>query len=296
MENSKQTPFYIALISCFLAASSLLKAPFYKKSVTPIVVSFVAAILIFIGFYYVCDFVLSRKTNKNIQRIISIIFAAAEVVVAAFAFMEYTEFIYSAVLLRASKLLIKAVFAFCVFCVSISKKEGLYKFAFLSVLLASAVFIIMFLLSVKNFDIRNLSGIIQLKYFSLKQTGVYLLKMFLPALAAVLFIVKNERQPVALPILSGVVFGGVIIAVTLLDSILTFGLPLAAKLTYPYLSDISTVTVGNLFTRMDGFAYFAFFACYIVKCGVCINLSATLVSEKYKKILCLLLSAALVIF
>lgn len=296
MENSKQTPFYIALISCFLAASSLLKAPFYKKSVTPVIVSFVAAILISIGFCYACDFVLRRITSNNIQRIIAIILAAAAVAVATFAFMEYTEFIYSAVLLRASKLLIEAVFAFCVFCVSISKKEGLYKFAFLSVLLASAVFIIMFLLSVKNFDIRNLSGIIQLKYFSLKQTGVYLLKMFLPALAAVLFIVKNERQPVALPILSGVVFGGVIFAVTLLDSILTFGLPLAAKLTYPYLSDISTVTVGNLFTRMDGFAYFAFFACYIVKCGVCINLAATLVSEKYKKILCLLLSAALVIF
>ena len=55
---------------------------------------------------------------------------------------------------------------------------------------------------------------------------------------------------------------------------IVFGSDFAGKLKYPYASAISTVTLGNLFTRMDGFAYLIFFASVIVKITVCIKIIA----------------------
>ena len=220
----------------------------------------------------------------------------AAVVITGLAFSEYTDFIYGAVMTRADMWVIKAVFAFCVYFFAVSKKTAIYKFSLLAAVLASTVFIILFFLSAKTFDTHNLRGVFSITDFSLAQTADYFVKMFLPTVLCIMFIGKSDKKLSVFSAILGALYSIVLCLVVILDSVLSFGLPFAAKLSYPYISDISTVTVGSLFTRMDGFAYFAFFACYIVKCGVYINLSATLISEKYKKMLCLFLSFVLIIF
>ena len=59
-----------------------------------------------------------------------------------------------------------------------------------------------------------------------------------------------------------------LLGITILNSVLLFGIEFSGVLDYPYSSAGSTVTFGNLFTRMDGFLYFVYLASCIVKCAV----------------------------
>ena len=153
-------------------------------------------------------------------------------------------------------------------------------------------------MSAKTFDLKNLSGALRLSGFSISDTGVYFLNLVLPSIA-VLFFCMTDSGVSALGALCGVSAGALFCAVAVLDSVLSFGLSLAAKLSYPYIDDISTVTAGSLFTRMDGFAYFTFFACYVLKCAVCIKTSARLLRRagiKYEKTAVGLLCIASAVF
>lgn len=294
--NSRATPFNIAIISAFTVANSLILAPFYKKSIIPLLLALVIWVAVISVFTVLQNRAILKVKNKTAIKIISILIALAAVAVSGLAFREHTDFIYNAVLIRADMWVIKAVFALCVYFLAISDKAAIYKFSLLTTVLASAVFIVLFFLSAKTFETRNLRGIFSTTGFSFAKTADYFVKMFLPTVVCVMFIGSNDKKLSLFSAISGTIYSIVLCLLVIFDSVLSFGLPFSAELSYPYISDISTVTIGSLFTRMDGFAYFSFFACYIVKCGVCINLSATLISEKYKKTLCLILCAILTIF
>ena len=125
------------------------------------------------------------------------------------------------------------------------------------------------------------------------------MKMVLPTVIAIAFIGSSgdtiPRRTAALSFALGVVLTFTVV----FDGILSFGLPLAAKLEYPYIDDISTVNVGSLFTRMDAFAYFAFFNCYIIKCAVCLKLASQLarrIGIKAQKIFCAVAACMLLVF
>ena len=79
--------------------------------------------------------------------------------------------------------------------------------------------------------------------------------------------------------LIGVSGGCGLAALVLLNSVMLFGAELAGKFDYPYSAAISTISVGYLFSRMDGFSYFLGFACTLVRIGVCI----TTVKSLFKK-------------
>ena len=79
--------------------------------------------------------------------------------------------------------------------------------------------------------------------------------------------------------LIGVSGGCGLSALVLLNSVMLFGAELAGKFDYPYSAAISTISVGYLFSRMDGFSYFLGFACALVRIGVCI----TTVKSLFKK-------------
>ena len=290
-------PFIVAIIASFTVSNSLIAAPFYKDSMVPLFLAFfmlggVAALYIALQ-----KTVLPKLKNKPLCIIADVLVAIASAVVAVFAFREYTDFIYSAVLIKSDMCIIKAVFALCVFCLAVSEKTAVYKFSLLSAVLASAVFAVLFFLSSKTFDSRHLKGIFSLTDFSLYQTAEYLIKMFLPILVCMVYIRRFDKTISFLWAGTGIAYGFLLCLFVIFDSVLSFGLPFSARLSYPYINDISTVNIGSLFTRMDGFAYFAFFACYLVKCAVCIKLASSLLYRgKYKKVATAILSALLVFF
>lgn len=278
MNKAKNTPLIssAATVAVFTAANGLICAPYSGTSILP----FVAAAAFAFFAVAVTQFLLikiSKERAEISKRAVFLALSIASAFAAVFSLREYSRFIFDDVLTRGNYLTVKAIFTVCVFALAAAREHAIYKFSLLSAVLVSGVFAVLFFTSLKTFDAENLKSAISLTGFSFKQTAVYYFKMFLPTLPAAAFVCGNEKAIKAGAL--GTAWAVLLCAVVLLDCILSFSLPLAAKLDYPYIDDISTVTVGSLFTRMDGFAYIAFFVCYLVKCGVCVRLCGRLVQR-----------------
>jgi hypothetical protein len=278
VNKAKNTPLIssAATVAVFTAANGLICAPYSGTSILP----FVAAAAFAFFAVAVTQFLLIKISKERAEipkRAVFLALSIASAFAAVFSLREYSRFIFDDVLTRGNYLTVKAIFTVCVFALAAAREHAIYKFSLLSAVLVSGVFAVLFFTSLKTFDAGNLKSAISLTGFSFKQTAVYYFKMFLPALPAAAFVCGNEKAIKAGAL--GTAWAVLLCAVVLLDCILSFSLPLAAKLDYPYIDDISTVTVGSLFTRMDGFAYIAFFVCYLVKCGVCVRLCGRLVQR-----------------
>lgn len=298
-KDGYKIPPYGFFVSAFIVANSLILMPIYSKSIVPFFLAAIIGVPATALIYKPLKYLVAAK-NKIIRYLIYVIFAAALLVAAYFAAREYTGFIYEGVLTHENMFLIKLIFAFCVFFLAGCESVAIYKFSVLSALFVGTVFVILFLISTKTFDLKNLKSAIDFSNISIKQTADYFIRMFLPLLVAVLFIAEynGTENTIRRWVVYGASAGVVLSLVVIFDGILSFGLSLAAKLPYPYIDNISTVTVGSLFTRMDGFAYFSFFACYILKCGVALKLAVNFVCRmgfKNKRLITMLFSALLLI-
>ena len=67
----------------------------------------------------------------------------------------------------------------------------------------------------------------------------------------------------------GLLAGFCLILICFLSAVATFTLKFASKIDYAYHMSISVVNIGELYTRMDGFAYFIFFFSALIRCSVC---------------------------
>lgn len=274
-------PLAVALTGVFTVANGLITLPLPGKNLTAF---FIASAL---GVLFLPLSALFLKTVPDKR---NIVFRAVSVILAlillywAFADIEeHCEFIYRAVLTRADMYLIKAVFIACVFFLAASGYYAVYKFAFLAGVLSSATLAVLFILSFKTFDVKNLYEAISLSDISVSDIFKYFGRLIVPSFSAVLFLRLTDSGFNARKVFFGISLGVVLCITAVLDCVLSFGMPLAGKLDYPYIDDISTVTAGSLFTRMDAFAHFVFFVAYLLKAAVCIKTSARLLSRALKK-------------
>ncbi|MBR4909747.1 MAG: GerAB/ArcD/ProY family transporter [Clostridia bacterium] len=295
-ENKRSTVLYnVSLIAAFSLANGLIAAPFSKDSLLPYFAALGGALCLAAVLAALLGRFKARNINPFLTKILCVVIAAASFAAALFSLKEYCGFIYDTVLYRSGMISIKAIFAFCVFYFAVSGSGAVYKFSLFSAVAVSVILPLLFFMSLKTFDIKNLSGVFSFGDTFLKDSENYFLRMFLPTLPAVGYIAVFGKKISPGGAAGGVILGAALSLIVLFDTVLSFGLPLSAKLDYPYIGDISTVTVGNLFTRMDGFAYIAFFVCHLIKCGVSIKLAALLLSKagiKNKKITAGIMSAA----
>ena len=197
-------------------------------------------------------------------------------------FLEFLKFINATLLRDTAKILIIIPLIFTIVYFCLKSKTVIFKFSLISVCFSVLAVIFFFIFTAKDFEIEN---IIIKTLPSAKdlyiQTTPYIKAVTLPSLLLVVFakITKNKKSSAFLGLLSG----NVMLAACILNSVLLFGSKFSGRLDFPYASAISTVTFGNLFTRMDGFAYFIYFASCIIKMTVCVKIIAYCVNC-FKKI------------
>lgn len=189
------------------------------------------------------------------------------------AFLELLEFISQTLLRNTPKILILLPLVFAVLVFAAASDLMLFKFSVLLGLFSVTAVIFFAFFTAKDFNADNIiikslpSGNV-----ILTQTIPYIKSVTLPSLLLCFYakITKASKKSA----FGGLFCGNLLLAVCILNSVLLFGSDFAGKLKYPYASAISTVTLGNLFTRMDGFAYLIFFASVIVKITVCVKIIA----------------------
>ncbi len=150
------------------------------------------------------------------------------------------------------------------------KPTQIFNFSLICGLLCALLLIFFFFATFKDFNFKN---IYIYSFPSVKglfrQMVPYIKSVTLPILALTLFAKQNNIG--MLVTLSGISAGAVLLIISILNSVLLFGAEMAGELLYPYANAISTVTFGNLFSRLDGFSYFIYFVTALIKITVCVE-------------------------
>lgn len=164
---------------------------------------------------------------------------------------------------------------------ALCKKSAFYKFSVLAFCFTAFVICFFFLASLKNFRIDNIFifSLPPIKSF-IPQLIEYIKEIIAPIFLFLCFKNLNLCKVSEKHSFIGVIFGVILLALCLLNSVLLFGGRFAGTLDYPYASAVSTVTIGRLFTRLDGFSYFVYFSAAIVR----INLCTILIKSLFYKI------------
>lgn len=232
-----------------------------------------AAILL----YFVSLPVTNRFIGKSLLLVSAGVYAFYN---AGKAFIRYTNFVDKILLTEASRFLIAALFIIAAVYLATRRQEVILKLSLISVVIAVITILLFFMLSFKDFKAENItlqnspnfSGII-------KSAKPYFINISLPALLIPVYsrlFVEGKR--ICAPF-AGLTAGLALELIGLLETLLLFGAPLAKKLSFPLASAVSTVTVGQLFTRMDGIVYCLFFILALIKTAVCMKLAFVALSR-----------------
>lgn len=226
-------------------------------------------------------------TNRLIEKSPLLIFAAAYAFYnAGISFIRYTDFADKILLPETSKFLIAAVFIIAAVYLAARRQEVILKLSLISVVIAVIAILLFFLLSLKDFKAENIT-LQNLPNFNgiIKSIKPYFINIALPALLIPVYsrLFADEKRVYAT--FSGLVTGLLLTSLCLLESLLLFGAPFAEKLYFPLAAAVSTVTVGSLFTRMDGIVYCLFFVTALIKTAVCMKLAFVALSRGQPQIL-----------
>lgn len=266
MKNIK-TDYYskhfIALSALFLLGNAVIGLP-AKNADKYTFSALLISVLLSLALCFLIFFFKFSKPFKIIAFLLSF-WAAGD------TFLEFIQFISTALLPEIPKIFVILPFVFTAVYFCFKKTEVIFKFSLVSFAFSALSIVFFFCFTFKDFNFENIiiRSLPTAKNLLL-QTLPYLKGVTLPSVL-VCFFAKITQKPQKTA-LCGVALGGVCLGFCILNSVLLFGAEFSGALSYPYAQAISTVTLGNLFTRMDGFAYFIYFSSCLVKITVCVNI------------------------
>lgn len=183
----------------------------------------------------------------------------------ATAFASLIEFFKKGVLLKTPKIAISIVFILSLYYASTKDEKTLFKFSLVTAPLCFLATVILFITSAENFNFKYLI----FENFSVRsftsQTITYLFQFLFSSLLIGVFDLSTGLKK-GIFAAGGIAVGGIALLICVLNSVLIFGYNYSAQMDFPYASALSTVSVGEIFTRMDGISYFVFFVTCFVKC------------------------------
>lgn len=271
----------ISLSALFILGNAVILSP-NKNANEFTFLSFLAVALFSVAVYLLCLPLYERLLSKNSKWrcIIFLGIAVFSFWVASDAFYNSFSFISKVILPETAKPLIIIVFLAVILFFAFRRQEEVLKFCLLAFIFTVLAVLFFFFASLHNYNAENIM-LFSLPDFKtlITQTKPYFLNPFLsllllPVYFKTVFEKINRKSGVL-----GVGLGYIVLGICLLSAILLFGPYLAGKLDYPFASAVSTVTIGKLFTRMDGFAYFIYFCCALVKITVCLFITFSMLKR-----------------
>lgn len=277
-----------ALCALFFLGEAVIVSPAGKAneySVLAYAFALAAAFALLLLTSFLSERLLSVEANKAVLYIVYTLSAVYAAFCAVKTLSVFFCFVSDILLPALPKFLGVIIFLSAVAFFGLSRQENFLKFSLLAFLVCLIAMIFFFIANFSNYNWRNIF-IFRLPEPELlyKSAKPYITSTLLPYVFLLpvyqLFVFKRKRLGA---VASGLAFGGVLLGFCILSSFLLFGADLSARLDYPYASVVSTVTVGRLFTRMDGFSYFIYFASSITKINTCIFIIYSSLKEMNKK-------------
>lgn len=225
--------------------------------------------------------------NIIIKKFFAVILSAFLIYLAAESFCAITNYFSVAVLPKTPAwLIITALFLLVLYAV-ICGGDAVKKFTVIGFLAVASLFFILIVVSFENLSLSLISKPrFNLPFF--ETVAKYLVIIFVASAEALIFQRKggNKKSLLKSTVL-GIAIGGALLTLVIANSVLVFGEGYAAEIEFPYTSAVSTFSVGTLFTRLDGFAYFIVLTVNFLKGALCILSCEYLLTSfkiKYRKI------------
>ncbi|MCQ2455131.1 MAG: GerAB/ArcD/ProY family transporter [Clostridia bacterium] len=260
----------ICLSAIFLFGNIALFVP-YKNAkngdLSAIILALTAGVLLYYLWYFLAKKIHSASSEKPLAKAIIYIMVLLCVIANAITSRNFVKYMSDEVLIKNPKFIILMGFvAISIYFIS-KTNETLAKFSLISFAFIVVVMICLFAVSAENFNDISLEELFFGKV--IKRSGVYLYKALLfPFIFALFscfaFTPKTPKRDII-----GQIIGSAMILLCYLSAVFTFGLKFSSNLDFAYPISISVVNIGELYTRMDGFAYFIFFLSALIKSVVC---------------------------
>ncbi len=259
---NKLKPFshhFIWLSALFVLGSSIINLPF-KNADKLTFLGFIIAFLLSIALV----FAVYKFNFLKYPIIFLAIYFVGETLIVFLQFISKT-------LLKSNQnfwVLILFLLPLLYFCCR--KTTEIFNFSLVSGVVCGLLLIFFFFATLKDFNVKN----IYIYHFPniknlFKQTLPYIKSVALPT--AVLTLYAKQHKTDKTVAIAGICTGNAFLLISIFNSVLLFGAQMAGEFDYPYAMAISTVTFGNLFSRLDGFSYFIYFVTSLIKITVCID-------------------------
>ncbi len=271
-------PHIIGISALFVLGQAGITLPFKNSSEVTFLGFLISAATAFFAVWFL-SFLLNRfMPDGTLSGIKKYLISALDIAVLVFSvyvfadcFEKFCQFISLFVLPETPQIVIGLLFAAVIAYLAVQKREVLYKLGLIAFFVSAVLLVVLFLFSVPRFEFKNIFLLRLPKADEIiGQAKPYLTEALLPLVILPFYVrlvaEKKENGYTVLGVLTGIVF----LSITLLSSLLIFGSEASGRIEFPYSEAIGTVTVGDIFTRMDGFSYFVFFSSCFVKCEVCI--------------------------
>lgn len=251
-------------------------------------ISFIIGIILYILAIPFYNFLLNCRYNNMPIKILKclsfLIIILFSVFIAADVFKTFTKFISEIILPKTPLWLIAITLGAVVIYFITKRQEDFLKFSLICFVFVMVAVIAFFLLSLGDYNWENL----KISHFPdfkklIENTKPYILNPAIHSLLLPLYyklIFKKEKISGHM----GYILGISLLSVCILSVILLFGTKLSCRLSFPYASAISTISVGRLYTRLDGFSYFIYFASSIIKINICSFIAISCI-KKIEKII-----------
>lgn len=273
MERPTFGRHFICLTALFILGESVIGLP-YNGSGRYSVLAFAAAAAL--GFAVLAAVFLLLKCAHRFKTASALLYLAATVYalyLSGAAFKEFLLFAAKILLPDAPRFFVAAIFITVCAYLALKSREVLLKLSVLAFPFAAVGIILFFFLSFKDFNTEWLiiNRLPDIKTF-LYDSAPMVLNVSFPFLLLPVFGEYFMPQKRKIAAFSGGAAGILLLMLCFFDSILLFGTALAARCEFPLYSAVSTVTVGPLFTRMDGIVFFLCFLTALIKTTVCFKI------------------------
>ena len=273
----------IALVTLYVLGNGILIFPL-KGSDQFGFTAYLISLLLLMGFYCLFN-VMTSKISRSPTVVFSgytLLISVVSLFIGAKAFEDMVDFVSKTLLQGVPTFFISLIFGVTVVYFALKSSQSIFKFSLVTCVFVVCIILFFFLAPMEKYELRNIY-IFRVPNLNslLPQVKVYLLNPVLHSLSLPLFLNLCFGKTCGKPAAVGVFFGGVLLGLCLLAPILLFGAHIGGEFSFPFSSVAETVTVGRLFTRLDGFLFFVYFITCLVKITVCLKVS--LVSLKRVK-------------
>lgn len=292
MKSSGSIPL-IFVVAVFILGNSVINLPFTKYGSNAFF-GIILALIISLPLFILYDKIKNNLKTDTIYGKVFIIFYSLYCLFSGIICMRnFITFSDKVILPEINSLFPIVLYLILVYILSVSDEKVIIKTAFAGGLVITVIMLLMFILSTKNM---SFSGLLPQNEFDLKgifyECFSYISLSFAPAVCLFGFISKNNQKIY----FKGYLLGSVLLIITFLQSIAIMGYELSSQLIHPYASSVSIITLGNSYSRLEGFSYLIYFTASLSKTALCVLVAKKSFCLTFPKTKRIFLPIVLVIF